>query len=141
MSQESCFLSPQVTSAALSSPMLTIVKTDNFAHFQFLTTNIFFCTVNILTLCHRVHVFLMICDGLRILFFYSIVQNFVPACLKLSQTATLDGSGHAFFLGHDVVPSMCTIQRSMGDECMTLLCVDYLSTLEHQQVERMLLGR
>ena len=30
-----------------------------------------------------------------------------------------------------VVPSMCTIQQSMGDECMTLLCYVMCGLSEH----------
>ena len=79
-------------------PMLTTLKTGKFTHFQFLTTNIFlYCKV--LTLCHRVHIIFMICDGLRVLFFYPVVQNFGPASLKMSWTVSFKGSGHAFYTG------------------------------------------
>ena len=53
-------------------------------------------------------------------------QIFFPVCLKITRTTALNGSGHAFYVCHDVVPSMCSI--------IAYTCVDCeLISVEHQQ--------
>ena len=108
MSQESCFLSSQVTSAALCWQHSRLANLHIFSFWP----QIFSYIVKFLILCHRVHIIFMICDGLRVLFFYPVVQNFGPASLKMSWTVSFKGSGHAFYTGQWRSSRACTYVRT-----------------------------
>ena len=70
-----------VTAGHFRCPMLTIVKTGKFTHFQFLTTSILLYSKFFNFVPPGSCIFFMICDSLRVC---KVVQNFVLACLNMS---------------------------------------------------------